>query len=129
MALLSVSLNRRWISCKSSSLVLYQRVFLKICAMTYSCQARAKPVCICERIQVTLFCSVPNSERRPLIYKIHEWINVSVSSHLPEKGKGDVIFGSLKEDRAGGEWGRGTCDGENWGGVGSGREPEGCGGE
>ena len=51
---------------------------------------------------MTLFCSVPNSEGRPLIYKIQEWINVSVSSRFPEKGKRDVIFGSLNEDRAGG---------------------------
>ena len=36
-----------------------------------------------------------------------EWINVSVSSRLPEKGKGDAIFGSLKEDRAKGKCGRG----------------------
>ena len=109
-------------------MVLYQRVFLKICAMMYSCQARAKPVCICERIQVTLFCSVPNSEGCLLIYKIHKWIKVSVSSCLPEKGKGDTIFGSLKEDWAGGVCGRGTCEGVNQSGVGSGWEPEGQGG-
>ena len=78
---------------------------------------------------MTLFCSVPNSEGRPLIYRIHEWIKVLVSSCLPEKGKGDAIFGSLKEDRAGGECGKGICEGENQGGVGSGREPEGHGGE
>ena len=78
---------------------------------------------------MTLFCSVPNSEGRPLIYKIQEWIHVSVSSCFPEKGRGDAIFGSLKKDRAGGVWGKGTCDGEKRGGVGSGREPEGRGGE
>ena len=33
---------------------------------------------------------------------MHEWINVSVSSRFPEKGRGDAIFGSLNEDRAGG---------------------------
>ena len=52
-----------------------------------------------------------------------------MSSRLPEKGRGDTIFGSLKKDQAGGVWGKGTCDGEKRGGVGSGREPNGCGGE
>ena len=56
-------------------------------------------------------------------------MKVSVSLHLPEKGRGDAIFGSLKEDRTGGECGRGICEGENWGGVGSGQEPEGHGRE
>ena len=56
-------------------------------------------------------------------------MNVSVSSRLPEKGKGDVIFGSLNEDQARGVDGNGMCEGENWGGVGSGREPIGHGGE
>ena len=56
-------------------------------------------------------------------------MNVSVSSCLPEKGKGDVIFGSLKEDRAKGEDGSGTRDGETHGGVGNGQEPEGHGRE
>ena len=51
---------------------------------------------------MTLFCSVPNSEGHLLIYKIQEWINVSVSSCFLEKAKGDTIFGSLNEDRAGG---------------------------
>ena len=69
---------------------------------------------------MTLFCSVPNSDGHPLIYRIHEWMNVSVSSCLPEKGSGDAIFGSLKEDWAGGVCGSGTCEGENLGGVGSG---------
>ena len=63
------------------------------------------------------------------MYKIQEWINISVSSHFPEKGKGEAIFGSLNEDRAGGVCGRGMWDGENWGGVGSDREPDGHGGE
>ena len=63
------------------------------------------------------------------MYNMQEWINVLVSSHLPEKGRGDTIFGSLKEDWVGGEWGRAICDGVNCGGVGSGREPDGCGGE
>ena len=36
------------------------------------------------------------------------------------KGEGDAIFGSLKEDWAGGVWGKGICDGEKRGGVGSG---------
>ena len=66
---------------------------------------------------MTLFCSVPNSEGHPLIYKIQGWINVSVSSRFPEKGRGDTIFRSLKEDQVGGVWGRGTCDGERQGGV------------
>ena len=52
-----------------------------------------------------------------------------MSSRLPEKESGGVIFGSLKEDQAGGVCGNGTCEGENRGGVGSGREPEGHGGE
>ena len=52
-----------------------------------------------------------------------------MSSHFPEKGRGDTIFGSLTKDRAGGVWGKGTCDGEKRGGIGSGREPEGRGGE
>ena len=56
-------------------------------------------------------------------------MNVLVSSRLPEKGKGDAIFGSLKKDQAGGVWGRGTCDGEKRDGVGSVREPKGHGGE
>ena len=56
-------------------------------------------------------------------------MNVSVSSRFLEKGRGDAIFGSLKKDRVGGVWGRGICDGEKRGGVGSGREPEGRGGE
>ena len=56
-------------------------------------------------------------------------MNVSVSSHLPEKGSGDAIFGSLKEDQAGGVCGNGICEGENRDGVGSGQEPEGHGGE
>ena len=56
-------------------------------------------------------------------------MNISVSSRLPEKGRGDVIFGSLKKDRAGGVWDRGTCDGEKQGGVGSGQEPDGRGRE
>ena len=56
-------------------------------------------------------------------------MNVSVSLRFPEKGKGDAIFGSLKEDQAGGEYGKGICEGKNRGGVGSGREPEGHGGE
>ena len=30
-----------------------------------------------------------------MIYRMHEWINVSVSSRFPEKGKGDVIFRSI----------------------------------
>ena len=46
------------------------------------------------------------------MYKMHEWMKVSVSSCLPEKGKGDAIFRSLKEDRVEGVWGRGICDGE-----------------
>ena len=62
---------------------------------------------------MTLFCSVPNSEGHLLIYKIHKWIKVLVPSRLPEKGKGDAIFGSLKEDQAGGECGKGICDEEN----------------
>ena len=57
---------------------------------------------------MTLFCSVPNSEGCPLIYKMHEWINVLVSSCLPEKGSGETIFRSLKEDQAKGEDGSGT---------------------
>ena len=56
-------------------------------------------------------------------------MNVSVSSHLPEKGSGDAIFGSLKEDRVGGVWGKGIWEGEKQGEVGSGWEPDGCGGE
>ena len=56
-------------------------------------------------------------------------MNVSVSLCLPEKGRGDVIFGSLKEDWAKGECGRGICEGESRGGVDNGREPEGHGGE
>ena len=56
-------------------------------------------------------------------------MNVSVSSHLPEKGRGDTIFRSLNEDRVGGVCGSGICEGVNRGGVGSGREPEGRGGE
>ena len=56
-------------------------------------------------------------------------MNVSVSSRLPKKGRGDAIFGSLKEDRAKGEYGRGMWEGEIRGGVGSDQEPEGCGEE
>ena len=56
-------------------------------------------------------------------------MNVSVSSHLLEKGSGDAIFRSLKEDQAGGVCGSGTCEGENQGGVGSGWERKGHGGE
>ena len=52
-----------------------------------------------------------------------------MSSCLPEKGSGDAIFGSLKKDWAGGVWGKGTCDGEKRGGVGSGQELNGRGGE
>ena len=63
------------------------------------------------------------------MYKMHEWMKVSVSSRLPEKGSGDAIFGSLKKDQAGGVCGRGMWDGESRGGVGSGREPDGRGGE
>ena len=55
-------------------------------------------------------------------------MKVSVSSRFPEKGIGDAIFGSLKE-RAGGVEGRGTRVGETRGGVGSGHEPDGRGGE
>ena len=47
-------------------------------------------------------------------------MNVLVSSRLPEKGRGDVICGSLKKDQAGGVWDRGICDGEKRGGVESG---------
>ena len=78
---------------------------------------------------MTLFCSVPNSEGHLLMYSIHEWMNISIFSCLPEKGKGDTIFGSLNEDRAGGVCGRGMWDRENHGGVGSGQESEGCGRE
>ena len=74
--------------------------------MTYSHQAQAEPVSMCDKIHVTLFCSVPNSDGRPLIYRIQEWINISVSSRFPEKGRGGTIFRSLKEDQAGGVWGR-----------------------
>ena len=63
------------------------------------------------------------------MYKMQEWMNVSVSLHLPEKGSGDAIFGSLKEDWAGGVDGMGTQDGETCGRIGNGREPEGHGGE
>ena len=63
------------------------------------------------------------------MYRMHEWINVSVSSRFPEKGRGGAIFGSLNEDRAGGVCGNGICDGEKRGGIGSGREPEESGGE
>ena len=72
---------------------------------------------------------MPNSNGRLLIYKMHEWINVSVSSCFPEKGRGDAIFGSLNEDQAGGVWGKGTCEDEKQGGVGSRWEPDGRGGE
>ena len=84
---------------------------------------------MCDRIQVTLFCSVPNSNGRPLMYKMHEWMKVLVSSRLPEKGSGDMIFGSLKEDWAGGVCGNGICEGVNQGGVRSGWEPDGRGRE
>ena len=95
----------------------------------YSCHARAELVCMWDKIHVTLFCSMPNSEGCPLIYKIHKWIKVLVSSRLLEKGRGDTIFGSLKEYQAGGVGGSGMWVGENRGGVGSGREPKGHGGE
>ena len=51
---------------------------------------------------------------------MHECMNVSVSLCLLENGSGDAIFRSLNEDRAGGVWDKGICDGEKWGGVGSG---------
>ena len=54
-------------------------------------------------------------------------MKVSVSSCLPEKGRSDAIFGSLKEDQANGVCERGTCDGDNWSGIGSGLEPKGRG--
>ena len=49
---------------------------------------------------------------------MHECMNVSVSSHFPENGKSDAIFGSLKN------WiesvdGKGTQDGDTHGGIGS----------
>ena len=47
-------------------------------------------------------------------------MKVSVSSCLPEKERGDMIFESLKEDQVKGECGRGICDGDSPGGVGSG---------
>ena len=56
-------------------------------------------------------------------------MNVSVSLHLLEKDKGDVIFGSLKEDRAKGDWGKWMCEGETHGGIGGRQEPEGHGGK
>ena len=56
-------------------------------------------------------------------------MNVSVSPHLLEKGREDAIFGSLKEDRAKGDCGGGMCDSDNRDGIGSGREPNGHGGE
>ena len=62
------------------------------------------------------------------MYRMHEWIKVSMSSHFPEKGIGEAILGFLK-DRAEGVDGRGTQVGETRGGVGSGCEPEGQGGE
>ena len=55
-------------------------------------------------------------------------MKVSVSSRFPEKGIGDAISRSLK-DRAGGVDGGGTRVGETHGGIGSGREPDGRGGE
>ena len=55
-------------------------------------------------------------------------MKVSVSSLFPEKGIGDAILGSLK-DQAKGVEGRGTRVGETRGGIGSGREPDGRGGE
>ena len=96
--------------------------------MTYSHQVRAELVCICERIHVTLFCSVPNSKGHLLMYKMQEWMNVSVSSLFPENGIGEAIFRSLK-DWAGGVERRGTRVGETHGRIGSGCEPEGRGGE
>ena len=59
---------------------------------------------------------------------MQEWIKVSVSSLFLENGTGDAIFGSLK-DRTGGVDRMETRDGETHGGVGNGREPDGCGGE
>ena len=56
-------------------------------------------------------------------------MNVSVSSCFPEKGRGGAIFGSLNDDQVGGVCGNGICDGEKQGGIGSGREPDGRGGE
>ena len=56
-------------------------------------------------------------------------MNVSVSSCLLEKGSGDAIFGSLNEDQAGGVCGSRICEGVKRGGVGSGQEPNGQGGE
>ena len=126
---LSVSLNHRWTFWRSLFAVLYHKVFLNIWAMMYLHQAQAEPVCMWDRIQVTLFCSVLNSDGHPLIYKIHKWMKVSVSFRLLEKGRGDVVFRSLNEDQARGVWGKGTCDDEKHGGVGSGREPNGHGGE
>ena len=86
----------------------------------YSRHAQAEPVCIWDKIHVTLFCSVLNSEGCPLIYKMQEWMNISISLHLPEKGSGDTIFGSLEEDWVGGVCGSGMCEDENRDGVGSG---------
>ena len=56
-------------------------------------------------------------------------MNVLASLRFPEKSKGNVIFGSLKEDWAGGECGRGIFEGEKQGGVGSGQESNGHGGK
>ena len=55
-------------------------------------------------------------------------MKVLVSSLFPEKGIGDVILGSLK-DQARGVDGRGTQVDETHGGIGNGCEPKGCGGE
>ena len=56
-------------------------------------------------------------------------MNVSVSSHFPEKGRGGAIFRSLNDDQTGGVCGNGICDSEKQGGIGSGQEPDGRGGE
>ena len=50
-------------------------------------------------------------------------MKVSISSLFPEKDKGDVIFGSLKDQTKGVE-GRGTWDGDTHGGIGRDQEPE-----
>ena len=76
---------------------------------------------------------MPNSDGRPLMYRMQEWINVSMSSLFPENSIGEAIFRSLK-DRARGVEGRGTQVGEAHGGIGNGHEPDGrdgecCGGE
>ena len=78
----------------------------------YLCQARAEPVFIWDKIQVNLFCSIPNSDGHLLIYRIQEWINILVSLYFPDKRRDDAIFGSLNEDQPGGDWGKEICDRE-----------------